>query len=58
MLQNITDFISKGILENISSYFSKKNTESDSKNAEQDSDEELSNRMSKLSINKATLQGI
>jgi len=56
-LQNITDVISKGILENISGFFSKKNTENNSavwqKNIEQDSDEELSNRMSKLSINKA-----
>ncbi|CAG8482703.1 10488_t:CDS:2, partial [Acaulospora morrowiae] len=47
--QNITDIISKGVFENISGFFLKKNAESDSaiwqKNIEQDSDEELSNRM-------------
>ncbi|CAG8625168.1 7838_t:CDS:10, partial [Paraglomus occultum] len=56
LLQNITDIISKGVLENISGFFSgrtaavpQKNTENNSvvrlKNIEQDSDEELSNRM-------------
>ncbi|CAG8456213.1 3882_t:CDS:2, partial [Paraglomus occultum] len=46
--------ISKGVLENISGFFSKKNTENNSvvrqKNIEQDSDEELSNRMNKLAL--------
>src|SRR5438128_138751 len=52
-LQSLIDTITKGVVDKFSSILPKKNGENASKNVKVDSDEELANHMSKLSINKA-----
>ena len=54
-LQSLIDTISKEVFDKFSSFLPKKNGGNASKNVGVDSDEELANRMSKLSINKAML---
>ncbi|CAG8550506.1 480_t:CDS:2 [Gigaspora rosea] len=50
-IQTLIDTITKGVANKFSSLLPKKSNEKESKNYEDDSDEELANRMSKLSIN-------
>ncbi|CAJ0745480.1 6858_t:CDS:2 [Entrophospora sp. SA101] len=57
-LQSLIDTITKGVVDKFSSFLPKKNERNMSKNAEVDSDEDLADRMSKLSINKAIAKGI